>query len=226
VTATPAQGLYQVTRGYLEQILADGHVVEPPAVHGYYNAVARRLRETWRPGFYRTPDMVDALMAMPRRMAAYAERYRRRAEYYARTGRPDDPTAPTIPDDFEERSTFSTRTTVSIVEVEQDDAGRVLSIRVVRPARIRSFDQAALDAVRDGLPNQAAVPLPGGRRSRFAFEVVVSRDAVVPVAGFAFNESTGFFEMHYPGALHVRTRVRPLGSRALSTPWPVPRRAD
>jgi TonB family protein len=212
------------TQGYVSSLIADANSSEPARVHAYYGALARRMRETWRPGFYRTPDMVDALMAVPRRMVAYAQRYNARATLFGSTGRPNETDAlPPMPTDFEDRSSFSTRTTLTIVEVEQDESGAVRSIRVVRPARVRDFDQAALDAVRAAFPQEQLLPVRGGRRSRWAFEVAASRDAVVPVAGFSFNESNGFFEMHYPGALHVRTRVRPIGSRPLDVPWAPPR---
>ncbi len=231
--ARPTQGLFDrppsarsgvrdVAQGYLQEVLAETNNIEPPGAHVYYRSLARTMRDTFRPAFYNTPDMVEALMAMPRIMAAQAQRFAMRASTYASTGRPDDPATPAIPMDFEERSTFSTRTTVSIVEVEQDDRGTVRAIRVVRHARVREFDDAALGAVRAALPTMDTVPLPGGRRVRFAFEVVASRDAIVPIAGFVFDETRGFFEMHYPGALHVRTRVRPMGSRPLGAPWPLP----
>jgi hypothetical protein len=210
------------TQPYFNELLASSNPMEPTNVHAYYGALARRMRETWRPGFYRTPNMVDALLAAPRRMANVAARYRNRASTFALTGRPDDPARPLIPTDFEDRNGFSTVTTSTIVEVEQGADGRIISIRVVRSARVHDFDDAAIAAVRAAIPQQDPVPMAGGRRSRFAFDVVASRDAIVPIAGFTFNESNGFFEMHYPGALHVRTRVRPMGSRALDTPWPLP----
>jgi outer membrane biosynthesis protein TonB len=210
------------TQPYFNELLASSNPMEPTNVHAYYGALARRMRETWRPGFYRTPNMVDALLAAPRRMANVAARYRNRASTFALTGRPDDPGRPLIVTDFQDRNSFSSVTTSTIVEVEQGADGRIVSIRVVRPARVHDFDEAALAAVRAAIPQQDPVPMPGGRRSRFAFDVVASRDAIVPIAGFTFIESNGFFEMHYPGALHVRTRVRPMGSRPLDTPWPLP----
>jgi TonB family protein len=103
------------------------------------------------------------------------------------------------------------------VEVVQDAQGNVVSVRIVRSARVAGFDEAALHAVREALPLQAAVPMPGGRRSRWSFEVVASRDPIIPAVGFAFDESNGWFELHYPGRLHLRSRVwlegaSPLGS--------------
>lgn len=209
-------------QGYVNELLASANAMEPARVHAYYGALSRRMRETWRPGFYRTPTMVDALLAAPRRMANVVDRYRNRASTFTLTGRPDDPARPMIQTDFEDRSGFSTVTTSTIVEVEQDESGRVLAVRVVRSARVHDFDEAAVAAVRAAFPQAEAVVQPGGRRSRWAFDVVASRDAIVPVAGLTFNESNGFFEMHYPGAVHVRTRVRPAGSRPLAAPWPAP----
>ncbi len=207
---------------YVNELIASSNPMEPTNVHTYYGALSRRMRETWRPGFYRTPSMVDALLAAPRRMANAVARYRTRAATFANTGRPDDPARPLIVTDFEDRNSFSSVTTSTIVEVEQDETGRVISVRVVRPARVREFDEAAVAAVRTAMTQQDPVAMPGGRRSRFGFDVVASRDVIVPIAGFTFNESNGFFEMHYPGALHVRTRIRPIGSRRLDTPWPAP----
>lgn len=209
------------SQGYMMGVVADISLVEPPNIHSQYAGLARRMRETWRPGFYRTPDMVDALLEMPRRMVQEAARFQGRAISYGATGRPSEPD-PGPPLDFEDRSSFTSRTTQSVVEVEQDEQGRVVAMRVVRRARIRSFDDAALEAVRTAFQSHEPTPIPGGRRSRWVFEVVASRDPILPMAGFSFNESNGFFEMHYPGRLHVRTRVRTIGSRPLAAPWPAP----
>src|SRR5581483_8893021 len=109
------------------------------------------------------------------------------------------------------------RITRAEVEVDQDAEGHVRAVRILRTSHVASFDQAALAAVREALPLQAPVPLPGGRRSRWSFQVAASRDPIVPGIGMEFDESSGWFELHYPGRLHLRSRVwleqsRPLGS--------------
>ena len=57
------------------------------------------------------------------------------------------------------------------------------------------------------LPLGDAVAMPGGRRSRWSFEVVVSRDPFLPGVGMSFDESSGWVELHWPGRLHARRRV-------------------
>jgi TonB family protein len=110
----------------------------------------------------------------------------------------------------------NTRVTRAEVEVDQHADGTVRRVRVVRTSGLPGFDAEALAAVREALPLQPPVAMPGGRRSRWSLQVVVSRDPFVPGVGIAFDESTGWFEVHYPGRRHLRSRVwledvRPLG---------------
>ena len=60
---------------------------------------------------------------------------------------------------------------------------------------------------REALPLQTPVRLPGGRRSRWSFETVAARAPFVPGAGMVFDESSGWFEIVYPGRVFTRSRV-------------------
>ncbi|MEZ4408824.1 MAG: TonB family protein [Polyangiales bacterium] len=106
-----------------------------------------------------------------------------------------------------ELSESNVRTTRAEVEVDQDAEGNVIDVRVVRASHVAGFDRAAVEAVRAAIPLQERVPLPGGRRSRWSFDVLASRDPILPMVGMAFDESSGWFEFHWPGRLHVRSRV-------------------
>ena len=112
------------------------------------------------------------------------------------------------------------RRTRAELEVLQDEAGAVLSVRVVRASRLAGFDVAAEEAVRQALPLQASVRMQGGRRSRWSFEVVTSRDPFVPGVGISFDESSGWFEVHAPGRVHTRSRVWLEDARPLGVPAP------
>jgi hypothetical protein len=109
----------------------------------------------------------------------------------------------------------------------------------VRRSGTMGYDRAAIDAVRRTLAEQPAEPTaPGGWRSRFAFEVTVSRDPILSAlpglpgdpsvigvaAEMTFDEVTGESELHLPLMAHARARVRLLTSRALPAPThPTPR---
>lgn len=123
--------------------------------------------------------------------------------------RGNDPTARNVTPftGIVDASRGTTQRTRAEVEVVQDAQGNVVSVRIARSARVAGFDEAALRAVREALPLQAPVAMPGGRRSRWSFEVIASRDPIVPGVGFEFDESSGWFELHYPGRLHLRSRV-------------------
>ena len=229
---TPEERARRASAVYVREQLAATHQHDAPGVRGYFWSLRRRMTEIWRPGVAREPSMGDALLAgvaMPvaamrdvRRNAAgaAAEPGRQGAAADALDGhRGNDPTARNVTPftgivDVSHGTATRTR---AEVEVVQDAQGNVVSVRVVRSARVAGFDEAALHAVREALPLQAAVPMPGGRRSRWSFEVVASRDPIIPAVGFAFDESSGWFELHYPGRLHLRSRVwlegaSPLGS--------------
>jgi TonB family protein len=229
---TPEERARRASAGYVREQLAATHQHDAPGVRGYFWSLRRRMTEIWRPGVAREPSMGDALLAgvaMP--VAAMRDVLRNAAGAAAEPGRQgaaadaldghrgNDPTARNVTPftGIVDASHGTATRTRAEVEVVQDAQGNVVSVRVVRSARVAGFDEAALHAVREALPLQAAVPMPGGRRSRWSFEVVASRDPIIPAVGFAFDESSGWFELHYPGRLHLRSRVwlegaSPLGS--------------
>lgn len=211
--------------GYIAERLAEGHFHAPPGVREYFWNLRRRIIESWRPGVSRTPTMADALLAgvmMP--VAGQMEAASRAMGAGLHPGRvgsandalderaaggSNDPSRrlqrPMV--GIVELSESNQRTTTAEVEVDQDSTGRVIRVRVVHPSRVAGFDRAAVEAVRAAIPLQESVPMPGGRRSRWSFAVVASRDPIVPMVGMAFDESSGWFELHWPGRLHVRSRV-------------------
>ena len=107
------------------------------------------------------------------------------------------------------------RTTRAEVEVDQDPAGRVLDVRVLRSSGMATFDRAAVEAVRAGLADEDPVPLPGGRRSRWSFTAVATRRLLTLSVGGMFDESRGWFSVQLPGQVSVRTRVQMESSAAL-----------
>ncbi len=98
------------------------------------------------------------------------------------------------------------------VEVDQDGAGAIVATRVVRGSGLPAFDRAALDAIREALPD--APPLrDGGRRSRWSFEVSESAGAVGMVLG---GGNEGWRVVSEPsGGVQLRYRVRRVDSRPL-----------
>ena len=222
---TPESRALAASQGYVDQRLAATHQHEAPGVRGYYWALRRRMLESWRPGISRMPSLGETLLAtlaMPAAALAEAARSANGAAVQpgrqgsaidalesrntARSNNPAERTQAPF-QGIVDQSHGNTRTTRAEVEVVQGEDGRVIEVRVLRSSHIAGFDRAAEAAVRDALPLQTPVAMPGGRRSRWSFEVVASRDPFVPGVGVAFDESTGWFELHWPGRAHVRSRV-------------------
>ncbi|MDP3214396.1 MAG: energy transducer TonB, partial [Deltaproteobacteria bacterium] len=222
---TPESRAVAASQGYVDQRLAATHQHEAPGVRGYYWSLRRRMLESWRPGIAHLPSIGETLLAtVATPPAALAEVLRSAngpavapgrvgaaidALEGANMGRSNNPAGLTQApfQGVVDRSRANVRTTRAEVEVVQGEDGRVIEVRVLRSSRIAGFDRAAEAAVRDALPLQAPVAMPGGRRSRWSFEVVASRDPFIPGVGFEFDESTGWFELHWPGRAHVRSRV-------------------
>lgn len=222
---TPESRAVAASQGYVDQRLAETHQHEAAGVRGYYWSLRRRMLETWRPGISRMPSLGETLLATLAMPAAGLAEVARSANGAAvqpgrqgsaidalesrNTARGNNPAELTQApfQGIVDQSRANTRTTRAEVEVLQGEDGRVIEVRVLRSSHIAGFDRAAEAAVRDALPLQTPVAMPGGRRSRWSFEVVASRDPFVPGVGFAFDESTGWFELHWPGRAHVRSRV-------------------
>lgn len=222
---TPESRALAASQGYVDARLAATHHHEAPGVRGYYWSLRRRMLESWRPGISRTPSLGETLLATLAMPAAGLAEVVRSANGAAvepgrqgaaidaleagNTARSNNPAERTQApfQGIVDQSRGNARTTRAEVEVVQGEDGSVLEVRVLRSSHIAGFDRAAEAAVRDALPLQTPVAMPGGRRSRWSFEVVASRDPFVPGAGFEFDESTGWFELHWPGRLHVRSRV-------------------
>lgn len=219
-TGTPESRAVAASQGYVNERLAATHQHEAPGVRGYYWSLRRRMVETWRPGVSRMPSIGETLLAtvaMPIAALADVERAANgSAVEPGRTGSAIDaldgdrrgPERRQQPfTGIVDASHGNTRRTRAEVEVVQAEDGRVVEVRVLRSSHIAGFDRAAEQAVRDALPLQTPVAMPGGRRSRWSFEVVASRDPFMPGVGFEFDESSGWFELHWPGRAHVRSRV-------------------
>lgn len=222
---TPESRAIAASQGYVDQRLAATHQHEAPGVRGYYWSLRRRMLESWRPGLSRMPSLGETLLATLAMPAAGLAEVVRSANGAAvepgrqgsaidslesrNTARSNNPAERTQApfQGIVDQSHGNTRTTRAEVEVVQGEDGRVIEVRVLRSSHIAGFDRAAEAAVRDALPLQTPVAMPGGRRSRWSFEVVASRDPFVPGVGFEFDESSGWFELHWPGRAHVRSRV-------------------
>ena len=216
---TPESRALAASQGYVADRLAATHQHEAPGVRWYYWSLRRRMLESWRPGVSHLPSLGDTLLATLAMPAAGLREVQRSANGAAvepgRLGSAIDALEAGHPGErlqtaftgIVDQSRGNVRTTRAEVEVVQGEDGSVLAVRVLRSSHLTGFDRAAEDAVRDALPLQAPVAMPGGRRSRWSFEVVASRDPFVPGVGFAFDESSGWFELHWPGRAHVRSRV-------------------
>ena len=225
------------TQGYVAETLAASTAREAPGVRSYLWNVRRRMTEAWRPGVVRVPNLAETLLAgfitPERAMRILGERFmrqqRRTLEPTVRSSGAVDAiesiggvagNGPSgrqnIPIDAGQESwRRNVRTTRVEVQVDQDPAGRILDVRVLRASGMATFDRAAVEAVRNGLAEEDPVPLPGGRRSRWSFTVVATRRLITLSAGGTFDESRGWFSLQLPGQVSVRTRVQMESSAAL-----------
>jgi len=224
-SASPEEQARAVSQGYVAERLAETHQHEAPGVRGYFWGLRRRMEENWHPSAVREPSLAEtalATVAMPADMLLQVQRSaqgdavtpgRRGAAIDALEGanlaRGNNPANLTMApfQGIVDASAGNTRRTRAEVEVLQDEDGAVTSVRVLRSSGREAFDRAAEHAVREALPLGDAVAMPGGRRSRWSFEVVVSRDPFLPGVGMSFDESSGWVELHWPGRLHARRRV-------------------
>ncbi len=206
--------------GYIRRMLAETHQHEAPGVRAYYWYLRRRMEERWTPGITRQPTMLDALVSAVAMSPAAMNDVLTAAQGQFLTPGPAGAAADALDNahgpwgspqtpylGIVDASHGNARTTIAEVEVTQDADGTVQSVRIVQSSHLARYDQAALDAVQAALRMQPPVAMPGGRRSRWSFQVRASRDPFVPGVGMEFDESTGWFEVHYPGRLHLRTRV-------------------
>ena len=226
--------------GFLRQTLADSTTREAPGVRGYYWGVRRHVAEAWRPGVVRVPNLAETLLAgfipperairifgdriirrqrqvlaaQPERMGGAADAIEAIGGVYGQglNGRP--PPAPT--DAGDESWRRNVRTTRAELQVDQDEHGRILAVRLLHASGIPTFDTAAEEAVRHGVEEQDAPLLPGGRRSRWSFTVVATRRLFTPSIGGGFDESRGWFRVEVPGQVNVRSRVNLEGSGPLA----------
>lgn len=229
--------LRAATQGYVSEALASSTAREAPGVRSYLWNVRRRMTEAWRPGVVRVPNLGETLLAgfIPpeRAMRILGERFMRRQrqqlEPTARAAGAVDAiesiggiagNGPSgrqnVPIDAGQESwRRNVRTTRAEVQVDQDPAGHILDVRVLHSSGMATFDQAAMDAVRNGLAEEDPVPLPGGRRSRWSFTVVATRRLLTLSVGGTFDESRGWFSVQLPGQVSIRTRVQMESSAAL-----------
>ncbi len=223
-TGTPLERARAASAGYVAARLDEAPPrPEAPGVRTYYWHLRRRMQETWRPGVSREPSIGQTILAtlgMPTSRAQEATEVAMGAGAHpGRAGSTmqaaDDAhggnasTRPTVQPfvGIADLAQVNRQVTRAEVQVDQDEAGRVLDIRMIRSSRIPSYDRAALQAVREALPLQTPARMPGGRRSRWSFETVASRAPFVPGVGMIFDESSGWFEVVYPGRVFTRSRV-------------------
>lgn len=237
-TGTAEERAREASEGFVREALGAATVREAPGVRTYLWNVRRRVAEAWRPGVVRVPNLGDTLMAgfiaPERAIRIFGDRMMRRQRQLLEapaprmggaadaieaiggvsgqglTGRPAMPA-----NTSDESWRRNVRTTRAEVQVDQDDAGRVLDVRLLHPSGIPGFDRAAIEAVRLGLQEQDPMPLPGGRRSRWSFTVVATRRLFTPSVGGAFDESRGWFRIEVPGQVTLRSRVQMEASAAM-----------
>jgi hypothetical protein len=241
----------EATQGYLERLLAASHHSVPAGLPRYYWFLRRRMKETWQPASARS-STVDSAMILVRNVVSdvgtardairqslgplASERGVAAADSVAAahpnsmgvpaSGQASD--APILTNTLQAIAQAGARRVGTEIELNQDVLGGVVSVRVVRPSRVVGFDDAAVRAVRDAVALQRAVPMPGGRRSRWRFEVIFSRDMIAvpiqqepgrwrlsPMVGFDFGENPGEFDLRLPGSAHARARIYLLGSQPL-----------
>lgn len=231
-TGSEAERARAATQGFVHDALAATMVREAPGVRTYLWGVRRRVAEAWRPSAARVPDLADTLMAgfiaPERAMRIFGERMIRRQRQVLEAPQPrlngaadtieamggvsgqginsNRPPLPTNTGDESWRR--NVRTTRVEVQVDQNEAGHVLDVRVLHASGIPAFDRAALEAVRHGIDEQDPATLPGGRRSRWTFTVVATRRLFMPSIGGAFDESRGWFRIEVPGQVTLRSRVQ------------------
>ncbi|MBP6829277.1 MAG: TonB family protein [Deltaproteobacteria bacterium] len=232
-TGTEEERARSASQGFVREALGATVVREAPGVRTYLWNVRRRVAEAWRPGVVRVPNLGDTLMAgfiaPETAIRIFGDRMIRRqrqvleAAAQPRLGGAADaieaiggvsgnglnanrpPMATSVGDESWRRNV---RTTRAEVQVDQDEDGRVLDVRLLHPSGIPGFDRAAIEAVRHGLEEQDPMPLPGGRRSRWSFTVVATRRLFAPSVGGAFDESRGWFRIEVPGQVTLRSRVQ------------------
>ncbi len=239
---TEGERVQAASGGFLRQALADSTVREAPGVRGYFWGLRRHVAEAWRPGVVRVPNLAETLLAgfIPpeRALRIFGERIARRQRQVLEAPAPREGGAadaieamggvygqglngrpPPPPGNLDESWRRNVRTTRAELEVDQDDTGRIVAVRLVHASGIPTFDRAAEEAVRHGAEAVEAAPLPGGRRSRWSFTVVATRRLFTPSIGGGFDESRGWFRVEVPGQVNVRSRV----ALEASGPLPAPR---
>jgi len=234
--ASPEAQSRAASAGYVAERLAETHQHEAPGVRGYFWGLRRRMEENWSPSAAREPSLAETALATVAMPVAQMREVQRSAQgaavepgrhgaaidalESANLSRGNNPANLTMTPftGIVDASQGNARRTRTEVEVLQDEQGVVTSVRVLRSSGRDAFDRAAEHAVREALPLAEAVAMPGGRRSRWSFEVVVSRDPFLPGVGMSFDESTGWVELHWPGRLHARRRVWLEDARPASAP--------
>ena len=245
-TGTEAERARAATQGFVREALGATMVREAPGVRTYLWNVRRRVAEAWRPGAARVPNLADTLMAgfiaPERAIRIFGDRMIRRQRQLLEAPQPrlggaadaieaiggvagqglNSNRPPMAANAGDESWRRNVRTTRAEVQVDQDQTGRVLDVRLLHPSGIPAFDRAAIEAVRRGLDEQDPMPLPGGRRSRWSFTVVATRRLFTPGVGGAFDESRGWFRLEVPGQVTLRSRVQMEASAPRTDPAAAP----
>lgn len=232
--------LREQSQGYVMRALhADDHT-SAPGLRNYYWDLRRRMQETWRPSGAPTPTVMRAILsdgfsspeATERVMQrALGPRYAPRQYAAGESLEASHPNASnggplvTVSPGLADRAEATAQATHTEIELDQDALGNITALRVIRPSRIAGFDREAERSVRAAVPLQGPFPRVGGRRSRWLFEVVTTRDPISPLrpngamAEFAveFDEVTGWTELHWPGRPHARSRIVLLSESPLAS---------
>lgn len=236
-SASPAEAGRASTVDYLRELEQAAHPTYAPGSGVYYRRVARGAFTAWRPPPPAPPSVAQTVVNTVVSPTGVAMNIARAAMGPLATGRgraaadsldaahPLSPT-PQLGNTGSAVAEATAREARAEIEVEQGPDGAVRAIRVVRASGEASFDERAVEAVREAIGNAGRQRMPGGWRSRWEFAVTTTRDPLVvavprlpgeaPVVTPGWVEVTDDGEVHAPLRAHARRRVRVMHSERIA----------
>ncbi len=229
------------TNGYVRGVLDGAHDWQIAGSSDYYRHVREDARRLWRPTPIPPPTPLQTLAntfftdtSTAMRIAQMSAGPMAGGPQSAAATALDHahPNSPMLQprNTMSARAAATGRTVRAEIEVDQNERGEVVDARVAVPSGVDGFDDSAIAAVRRAAALQPAQTLRGGWRSRWEFEVRVSRDPYISALPSMPGESptigvTGEVETdgpdgpvaHWPGRPHVQRRVRVISSRVMDT---------
>jgi TonB family protein len=236
-----AQAL-DASTGYVRRMLEDATPTQVPGSADYYRQVRVAAARVWHPTPVPAPTFLQGVVgtfiaptstsieAARRSMGPFATSRAGAAAVDLDMAHPNSPML--VPrNTMAARADATAQTTHVEVEVDQDAAGQIVAMRVIRRSGVAGYDSAAMDAIRDAVRQIDPHEMPGGWRSRWEFAITMSRDPLIsalpglpgeaPAFGLtaevSFDEVTGETDLHLPGRLHRRRMVRLISSHVIAT---------